>query len=129
MSQRAIYPDGISASDIPLKLSPGIISNGHLFLTGITGSSPEGHMPDEPVAQFRAAFDKIAGLLAVADLDFGAVVDMTSYHIDIARHFDAFAAVHDEYVRPPFPAWTAIEAAGLRRRGALVEIRVTARVD
>jgi len=30
------------------------------------------------------------------------------------------------YVRDPFPAWTAVEVAGLRREGALVEIRVIA---
>ena len=127
MSQRAIYPGGLSADDVPLNLSPAILSNGHLFLTGITGSGPDGTMPDDPETQFRAAFDKIGAVLAGGGAGFGDIVEMTSYHIDIGRHFDVFEVVHGSYVAPPYPAWTAVEVAGLRRAGALVEIRVIAR--
>lgn len=127
MSQRAIYPDGLSADDIPLKLSPAVQSHGHLFLTGLTGSAADGTIPADPESQFRAAFDKVAHVLAAAGADFGHVVEITSYHIDIAKHFDMFEAVHGSYVKPPYPAWTAVEVAGLRRPGALVEIRVIAR--
>ena len=66
-------------------------------------------------------------MLAGAGADFGHVVEITSYHIDIATHFETFEAVHGAYVLRPYPAWTAIEVAGLRRPGALVEIRVIAR--
>ena len=128
MSLRAVYPAGLDATSVPLKLSPGIISHGHLFLTGLTGSGTDGSMPADPETQFRAAFDKIAGLLAAAGTDFGAVVEMTTYHLDIARHFPAFETVHADYVREPYPAWTAVEVSGLRREGALVEIRVIAQV-
>ncbi|MGL5008792.1 MAG: Rid family hydrolase, partial [Paracoccaceae bacterium] len=62
------------------------------------------------------------------DLDFGAVVEMTSYHVALRAHFDLFNRVRAAYVRDPFPAWTAVEVAGLRREGALVEIRVIAAV-
>lgn len=86
-------------------------------------------MPDTPEDQFRAAFDKIAAVLAEAGLDFGAVVEMTSYHIGLRAHFDLFNAVRADYVRDPFPAWTAVEVAGLRRLGAIVEIRVIAALD
>ncbi|WP_299476092.1 Rid family hydrolase [uncultured Roseibium sp.] len=51
---------------------------------------------------------------------------MTSYHVDLRAHFETFRAVRSEYVREPYPAWTAIEVAGLRREGAVVEIRVVA---
>ena len=128
MSQRAVYPPGLDSQAIPLRLSPGVISNGHLFLTGMTGSAPDGIMPTDPETQFRAAFDKIARMLDAAETDFGAVVEMTSYHIDINSHFDTFAAVHADYVRLPYPAWTAIGVAALRLPGALVEIRVIAHV-
>lgn len=128
MTHRAIYPEGLSCADIPLKLSPGIISNGHLFLTGLTGSAKDGSMPSDPETQFRALFTKILGLLNAAHLDFGAVVEMTSYHVDIAAHFDTFEMVHGLYVQSPYPAWTAVEVAGLRRHGALAEVRVIAAV-
>ncbi|WP_299368106.1 RidA family protein [uncultured Tateyamaria sp.] len=127
MSQRAVYPAGVCAQDIPLKLSPAILSDGHIFVTGMTGSLADGTMPDDPVTQFRNVFDKITAVLEGARANFGHVVELTSYHIDIANHFDAFQTVHAEYVRPPYPAWTALEVAGLRRPGALVEVRVIAR--
>ena len=48
MSQRAVYPPGLDSQAIPRRLSPSVISNGHLFLTGMTGSAPDGIMPRDP---------------------------------------------------------------------------------
>ena len=101
-------------------------SNGLIFVSGTTGSLPDGTMPRDPEAQFRSAFQKIADVLAEANLSFADAVEMTSYHIDIADHFDCFSATRSEFVSAPYPAWTAIEVAGLRRKGALVEIRLIA---
>ena len=109
-------------------VSPGIVSGHHVFLTGITGSAPDGTMPIDPEVQFRQAFDKIGAVLAEAGLGFDAIVEMTSYHIGLRTHFDSFNAVRADHVRDPFPAWTAVEVAGLRREGALVEIRVIAAI-
>jgi enamine deaminase RidA (YjgF/YER057c/UK114 family) len=122
-----LIPPGMEGATEVLALSsPGVLSHGHVFVTGMTGSDAQGRMPDDPVTQFRTAFDKIAAVLAEAGFDFGAVVEMTSYHIGLRDHFDLFNSVRRTYVRDPFSAWTAIEAGGLRREGALVEIRVIA---
>lgn len=90
-----LFPNGAKAQADAIKVSTGIVSHGHVFLTGVTGSLADGTMPMDAEAQFRSAFDKIG-------------------------------AVRSEYVRAPFPAWTALEVAGLPRAGALVEIRVLA---
>ncbi|WP_245819056.1 RidA family protein [Marivita hallyeonensis] len=108
-------------------MSPAIRSGDLLFVTGMTGSLPDGTMPNEPEQQFTKAFDKIAEVLRAAGLDFGHVVDMTSYHVGIRTHFDCFASVRNRYVVEPYPAWTAVGVAELRRSGALVEVKVTAR--
>lgn len=126
MPARAIIPPGSEPVAKALRLSPGVLSHGHLFLTGMTGSHPDGSMPEAPDAQFRAAFDKIGAVLAEAGLGFGDVVEMTSYHVGLRDHFEAFCAVRADYVVEPWPAWTAVEVAGLRREGALVEIRAVA---
>jgi len=81
-------------------------------------------MPKGPEVQFRNAFYKITTVLNEAGADFGAVFEMASYHIDISAHFDR---VRRDFVQEPFPAWTAVEVAGLRREGAVVETRAIAR--
>ena len=83
-------------------------------------------MPDSIEEQFRQAFEKIGAILREAGLGFDSIVEMTSYHVGLRDHFDRFCAIRAAYVSEPFPAWTAVEVAGLRREGAVVEIRVVA---
>ena len=125
---RAIFPPGSEASAQALRLSPGVLSNGHIFVTGMTGSAADGSMPQDPAEQFHAAFAKIRSVLHAAGTDTDTIVEMTSYHVGIDNHFDIFNDVRSAYVSDPFPAWTAVEVAALRRPGALVEIRVIAAV-
>lgn len=129
MANHPIIPPEYREAAEQLKLSPALVSGNHVFLTGVTGAGTDGQMPDDPEIQFRNAFDKIGLVLRHANLTFGDVVEMTSYHVGIRKHFDLFAAIRAEYVQKPYPAWTAVEVAGLRREGAVVEIRVIASVN
>lgn len=126
MTKTAIFPPGSEEQARSVKVSPGIVSGDHVFLTGVTGSLADGTMPDTAQAQFKNAFLKIGAVLAEVGVNHDAIVEMTSYHIGIDEHFDKFNAIRCEFLNDPFPAWTAVEVAGLRRRGALVEIRVIA---
>lgn len=110
-------------------LSPAVVSGDHVFLTGVTGRDASGGMPDDPETQFRNAFELIGLVLREAGLTHKAIVEMTSYHIGLREHFELFNAVRLEYVAAPFPAWTAVEVAGLRREGAIVEVRVIANMQ
>lgn len=127
MTKRAIIPPAARAAAEALNMSPGIQSGDHLFLTGVTGSGPDGAMPETAELQFRAAFAKIATVLTEAGCEMDAVVEMTSYHVGLRDHFDLFDRIRLEVFSAPYPAWTAVEAGGLRREGAVVEIRVIAR--
>jgi enamine deaminase RidA (YjgF/YER057c/UK114 family) len=124
--RKTLCPAGAQATADAMKLSPGIISGNHVFLTGITGSGPDGTMPASLDDQFRQAFEKIGDVLGEGGLGLDSIVEMTSYHVGLHDHFDRFCAVRAAYVSEPYPAWTAIEVAGLRRKGAVVEIRVVA---
>lgn len=126
---RAVTPSAFRAGAEQLKASPGLISGDHMFLTGVTGSSANGQMPADPEAQIRNVFEKIGLVLGEAGLDFGAVAEMTSYHVGLQAHFNLFSAIRADYVVAPYPAWTAVEVAGLRREGAIVEVRVVANVN
>jgi len=126
MPKIAIIPTAFRAAAEQLNLSPGVLSGSHLFVGGVTGSAMDGSMPEDPEAQFRAAFDKIGLVLQTAGLDFDAAVEMTSYHVGLRAHFDVFNTVRTSYLTAPYPAWTAVEVPLLRREGALVEIKLIA---
>lgn len=126
MTKKALFPAGSESQAKQIKVSPGIMSGDHVFLTGVTGSRPDGSMPERAEDQFRSAFEKIGSVLAEAGLSHNAIVEMTTYHVGIHDHFDLFNEIRCEYVSEPFHAWTAVEVAALRRQGAIVEIRVVA---
>ncbi len=77
MTRRALVPKGAEGAVAAMKLSPGVVSNGHVFVTGMTGSVAGGSIPEDPATQFRSAFDKIAAVLAGAEMTFADIVDMT----------------------------------------------------
>ncbi|MBF9194420.1 RidA family protein [Microvirga terrestris] len=129
MGKRAIIPPEFRAAANQLKMSPGIVSGDHIFLTGVTGSDEHGQMPGDAETQIRNAFGKIGSVLQAGGLTFGSIVEMTTYHVGLRDHFDLFDAIRLEYLGEPYPAWTAVEVAGLRREGAIVEIRVIAHAD
>lgn len=121
-----MIPPGAEDACRRLGLSPAVASGGHLFLTGLTASAADGSMPASPEAQFEAVFDKLAAVLGAGGCSLADLVETTSYHVRMEEHFDAFLAVRLRRLRDPYPAWTAVEVAGLRRPGALVEVRAVA---
>ena len=129
MEPFAIVPPEFRAAAEEAKMSPAIFSGNHVFLTGVTGSDGQGRMPGDPEVQMRNAFEKIGSVLREAGLTYRSMVEMTSYHVGLRDHFELFDSVRLAYVEKPFPAWTAVEVAGLRREGAIVEIRVIANTD
>ncbi|KZK86143.1 RutC family protein YjgH [Pseudovibrio sp. Ad13] len=124
MVKRLVLPHEFQSVSEQLNMSPAIFSGNHIFLSGMTGADMSGQMPEDPEAQFRNTFKKIECILREANVDMDAVVEMTSYHIGLRDHFELFDSIRLEFFSKPYPAWTAIEAAGLRREGALVEVRV-----
>lgn len=73
-------------------------------------------------------FDKIAVVLGAAGGTLADLIETTSCHLRSDDHSDAFLSVRMRRLSQPFPAWTAVEVSGLRRRGALVEVRAVAAV-
>ncbi len=129
MAKRAIVPPELRAATDQLKMSPAIVSGDHVFLTGATGSDAHGQMPDDPETQMRNASEKFGLVLRSGDLTFRSMVEMTTYHVGLRDHVAVFDLIRLEYLDAPYPAWTAVEVAGLRREGAIVEIRVIANND
>jgi enamine deaminase RidA (YjgF/YER057c/UK114 family) len=129
MTKRVIIPPELRLAADQLKMSPAVVSGDHVFLTGATGGDAHGQMPADPETQIRNVFEKIGLVLRAGGLTFRSIVEMTTYHVGLRDHFDVFDRVRLEYLGEPYPAWTAVEVAGLRREGAIVEIRVVANND
>ena len=107
--------------------SPVLDTGDFLFFSGVTGTRADLSVAADAETQFRDAFGFLKANLAVAELTFDDVVEMTTYHVDLRRHLGAFIKVKDEFVGPPYPAWTAIGITELITEGTLVEIRAIAR--
>ena len=56
------------------------------------------------------------------------VVDITTYHTDIARQLDTAIEVRKKKMNPPHPAWTAIGTTALAVPDGQTEIRVIAKL-
>ena len=125
---QVIDPPGFDGYVDNWRMSPGLVSNGFLFLTGMTG-----HFADKPGAppaaddQARLAFERVEAVLQEAGCGWSDVVEMTSYHVDIYDTLPGFKAARERCVVAPFPAWTAIGISALATPGVVHEIRVIAR--
>jgi len=108
--------------------SPAMESGGFLFVSGCTGTRPDGTNSADVREQFRQAFKTVEASLVAGGLAYSDVVEMTSYHVGLAEHFAEFMLIKDEFIEEPYPAWTAIGVSGLAADGALIEIKVTAKV-
>jgi enamine deaminase RidA (YjgF/YER057c/UK114 family) len=116
-------------SDVPDRwhFAPVVDTGEFVFLSGITGVRPDGSLSDDPETQFRDTFRFVAMHLETAGLRFADIVEMTTYHVLLRKHLKAFIKVKDEFVRMPYPAWTAIGITELITEGTLLEIRIVAR--
>jgi enamine deaminase RidA (YjgF/YER057c/UK114 family) len=98
-----------------------------VFFSGITGVRPDLSLSDDPETQFRDTFKFLVTHLETAGLHFGHVVEMTTYHVGLRKNLNAFIKIKDEFVKTPYPAWTAIGVTELITEGTLVEIRIIAK--
>ncbi len=127
MPMKPIIPAEMQSYYDDWRMSPGLECDGFVFMTGFTGSAPDGSLSADPEEQIRQAFSQVESVLRKGGMDFGHVVEMTSYHIGLKDHLDLFKAIRAEHVKEPYPAWTAIEVAGFVTEGVIIEIRVIAK--
>lgn len=152
-SAQRIIPPALQGVYDNWHFAPAVVANGLIFCSGIIGTSPNGDTPGadglagakattqqasndltalmavrDPEAQFATAFEALSAILRAADAELSDVVELTTYHVDMSRHMDAFVRVKDHYIRAPYPAWTAIGVAELIVPGGLLEIRAVAQV-
>jgi enamine deaminase RidA (YjgF/YER057c/UK114 family) len=123
---QVVIPKGMEPYYERFHFAPAVRSGDRLLASGQIGSDAGGAVSADPEAQFDQAFRNVGAVLEAAGLGFGAIVEMTTYHVGLQQHLRAFQRVKDRYLREPYPAWTAIGVTELAIPGGLVEIRVVA---
>ena len=108
-----------------------------LYISGMIAGVPPDQSGVEPFkASLRSAFRRIERHLKAHGASFADVTMINSFHVwthplccgTRDEHFAAVAAVKDEFMPPPHPAWTAVGTSGLLSDTGLVEIQMIAHV-
>jgi enamine deaminase RidA (YjgF/YER057c/UK114 family) len=123
-----IIPQGMSVFYERFHFAPAIKDGSYLFCSGQLGNDAQNQVADDPETQFTRAFANVKTVLEAAGCTFDHVVEMTTFHVGLQAHLRTFMQVKDRFVALPYPAWTAIGVSELAFPGALVEIKVMARL-
>ena len=127
MNKKSIVPAAWSSKYDRWHFSPAVESGGFLFVSGCTGTRPDGTIPADVREQTRQAFKTVEMSLVEAGLSMADVVEIVSYHVKLEEHFDDFCQIKDEFIGEPYPAWTAVGVSELAANGAVIELKVTAK--
>lgn len=106
--------------------SDAIVTGDTIYLSGVVAGVREGES-DLRLAYARA-FERIGEILKNAGSSWDDVVDMTSFHTDLTTQMPAIVAVKKNYVKAPFPAWTAIQVSRLIPNNGITEIKIVAKL-
>jgi enamine deaminase RidA (YjgF/YER057c/UK114 family) len=126
MTREVILPDADRSSYERYHFAPGVQAGNLVLLSGQLGLDSAGDIPQDLSEEFRNAWRAVGRILQHAGLGYEQVIEYTTYHVGLRSHLGDFIAVRDEFISPPWPAWTAIGIAELAVPRAHVEIRVTA---
>ena len=101
-----------------------IVAGDTIYVSGVVAGLRPGETGYE--AAYTRAFDEIASRLRRVGASWDDVVEITSFHTDLVSQMPAIVAVKRRFVRPPYPAWTAVGVTRLIPGAGITEIRVTA---
>ena len=109
-----------------------------LYVSGVIvgRAKDEGTDPESFKAQVRRAFISLDTVLKASGASFDDVVMINSFHVWEGpdqpaprwEQLNMINAVKSEFMKAPYPAWTAVGTTGLLSPGGIVEIQLIARV-
>ncbi len=124
--------DVIKTKGAPATLGPysqAVSAGGLLYCSGQLGIGSDGVLPKVAETQFTNAFEAVKAVLETAGASFANVVEMTTFHVGLVSELETFAKVRNRYIEEPYPAQTAIGVAELGLPGAILELKVIAKLD
>jgi enamine deaminase RidA (YjgF/YER057c/UK114 family) len=125
--REAIFPEGRHALYEKHGYSAAIRSGDLLFVSGQVGSREDGTPEPDFEQQVERAFANLKAVLAAAGCGLDDIIDVTTFHTDPEKQFEAIMKVKGRIFRePPYPNWTAVGVTWLA--GFDFEIKVIARI-
>ncbi len=106
--------------------SDAVVTGDTIYLSGVVAGVRDGET-DLRICYTRA-FERIGEILKNAGAGWDDVVEITSFHTDLTTQMPAIIAVKNNYVKQPFPAWTAIQVSRLIPTNGITEIKIVAKV-
>jgi enamine deaminase RidA (YjgF/YER057c/UK114 family) len=116
----------LASAETSWGFADAIVAGDTVYLSGVVAGLREGETDLRPA--YERTFERIASILKRAGSSWDDVVDMTTFHTDLTTQMPAIVAVKNRYVKPPFPAWTAIQVSRLIPNNGLTEIKITAKL-
>lgn len=125
-----VIPAGHEEAYANWHLAPAVRVGETVYCSGVLGTGPDGTVPDDLAEEIDQAFTNLASVLAAAGAELADVVDLLTFHLDLAVQIPTFMVVRDRRFSDPWPAWTAIGAAQLGGGlpGVRLEIKATAQL-
>jgi enamine deaminase RidA (YjgF/YER057c/UK114 family) len=110
--------------------APAVVTrDGTIYVSGVVvGLQGTGTYEERYAAGFERALDTIDRVLKEAGASLDDVVDITSFHTDLARQLDTAVKVRMKNMNAPHPAWTAVGTTALAVPDGVTEIRVIAKL-
>jgi enamine deaminase RidA (YjgF/YER057c/UK114 family) len=109
-----------------------------LYISGVVIGPREGEKRDAEAfkQQVHRGFQRLQAILKSAGASFEDVVMINSFHVwegpnfegTKQQHFALFEEVADTYLKPPYPAWTAVGTTGLLGTNSIVGVQLIAHV-
>jgi 2-iminobutanoate/2-iminopropanoate deaminase len=121
--KKVVAPKGATPS---ANFSSGIQVGDTLYVSGMTGTTKDGKIPDSFEDEVRQTLSNIHNTLEAGGMDYSDVVAVTVYLTDMDM-FQRMNGVYTTIFKEPRPTRTTIGVTRLAGAGAHIEITVTAR--
>lgn len=121
-----IIPPGAEARYERYQFAPAYRVGDTIHVSGVIGVDAGGNVPASADEEYAAAFTELAAILEFAGSSLADIVELTSFHTDLAGTIGSFMAAKAAVMTAPHPAWTAIGCTSLAIPGGTAEVKATA---
>lgn len=123
--RKFLVPPGSEIMRDQYHFSQGVQVGNTIYLSGQGGFDESFQIAGEVGEQARQAFRSIARVLAEAGASMDDVVEITSFHVDVAQMQGVVEAAKEAFPNH-CPAWTAVGVTALAIPSMLIEIKAVA---